>query len=44
MSELDIISKSETPNVATLHRLAYVGSYRSINSESLPKMLQYIEL
>ena len=35
MAELDIIRKSETPNLATLHRLAYAGSYISINSESL---------
>ena len=25
MAELDILSKSETPNLATLHRLAYAG-------------------
>ena len=39
MAELDIISKSDTPNLVNLHRLAYGGSYSSINSELLPKML-----
>ena len=31
MTELDNLSKSETPNLATLHRLACTGSYSSIN-------------
>ena len=31
MTELDILSKSEIPNLATLHRLACTGSYNSIN-------------
>ena len=37
MTELDNLSKSETPILATLHRLACTGPYSSINSESLPK-------
>ena len=37
MIELDNLSNSETPNSATLHRLACVGSYYSINKESLPE-------
>ena len=36
MIELDILSNSETPNLAALHRLACAGSYNSINNESLP--------
>ena len=37
MTELDSLSKSETPNLATLHRLACTVSYNSIKSDSLPK-------
>ena len=44
MTELDNISKSETPNLATLHRLACTRSYSSINSESLPKKLPILKM
>ena len=37
MIELDIVSNSETPNLATLHRLACAGSDNSINNELLPE-------
>ena len=37
MTELDSLSKSETPNLATLHRFACTGSYNSINSDTLPE-------
>ena len=39
MIELNIISKSEAPNLTTLHCMACTDSYRSIYSELLPKML-----
>ena len=35
--ELDNLRNSETPNLATLHRLASTGSYNSIYNESLPE-------
>ena len=37
MIELDIVSNSETPNLATLHRLACAGSNNLINNELLPE-------
>ena len=37
MIELDIVSNSETPNLASLHRLACAGSDNSINNELLPE-------
>ena len=37
MIELDNLSNSETPNLATLYRLAYAGTYNSTNNELLPK-------
>ena len=37
MIELDIVSKSETPNLAILYRLASTGSDNSINNEFLPE-------
>ena len=37
MIELDKLSNSETPNLATLHRLACAGSNNFINNELLPE-------
>ena len=37
MIELDIVSNSETPNLATLHHLACAGSDNSIDNELLPE-------
>ena len=34
MTELDNLSKSETPNLATHHRLACTGSHSSINCDN----------
>ena len=40
MTELNDLSKSGvTPNLPTLHRLAWTGSYSSTNCELLPKKL-----
>ena len=44
MIELDILSNSETPNFATLHRLACAGPYDSINSELLPEKLPFVAI
>ena len=41
MIELDILSNSETPNLATLHRLACAGSDNSKNNELLPESLPF---
>ena len=41
MIELDNLSNSETPNLATLHRLACAGSFNSINNELLPEKLPF---
>ena len=37
MIDLDILNVSETPNLATPHRLACAGSYNSIDNELLPE-------
>ena len=37
LTELINMNNSETPNLATLHRLAGTGTHNSINTESLPE-------
>ena len=37
LTELNNLSNSETPNLATLHRLACAGSNNFINNELLPE-------
>ena len=41
MIELDNVSNSETPNLATLHRLACARSCNYTNKESLPEKLPF---
>ena len=44
MIELDIVSNSETPNLATLHRLACAGPNNPINGENSCHLPQFMEL